>query len=400
MKKILLRASLLMLACRALAGPDIWHTLFEAKLQEAGMGDSDAQYDVGSMYQNGRGVAPSRVQAIEWYHKAAAQNNTRAISRLQLMEANSARFEKTLSLAQKGNRASLHDLGHMYTMGIGTEIDPARAIDSYEQSANMGSAKSAYKLGLIYLEGTGVRQNDKAAFKWFSSAAESDLPAAQYYLGKLYAAGRGTHRDNRLALEWLRKAVDNGFDQARGEMINVMELLAQEATPADRTGHAQEPATRRRSPERAAKTAAGHFKLTDLMLGAWSRDKEPVAYLPSIISNCRTEDGRLICFSQEQTRQTATHSIRYRTKSIIDHFSGKGGFAVTYRHLVIDAAPLASSTPVSGDDGEPETYTVKTGWGSPHTLDCEFTGKNELSCLKNNTHAFQLVSSPALASGR
>jgi len=133
------------------------------------------------------------------------------------------------------------------------------------------------------------------------------------------------------------------------------------------------------------------------MLGAWTRDREPVAYLPSTINNCRTEGGKLICYSYELTRQTATHDIRYKTKAIIEDFSNKGSFTVTYRNLVIDAVPLTGGS--GSDTDDTDTYTVKTGWGSPHSLACEFSDDGALSCMKNNTHALLLVSTPTVAAG-
>jgi hypothetical protein len=413
MKKFLLWISLVLVSATATGHHDLWHGLFQEKLQEAGKGDSEAQYDVGSMYQNGRGVAASRAQAIEWYRKAAAQGNAKAVSRLQLMEANEARFNRTVTLARKGDRESLFEAGHMYSQGIGTEIDIARAIASWEQSAGMGHARSAWKLGLLYYDGTGIQASSTQAFKWFRLAAEGGLPAAQYYLGKMYATGQGTQPDNTLALEWLSKAVDGGFDQARGEMINVMELIAQASSPdtavpppeappvkVARAKPAPQPAPRKPVRQPAANPAAKHYSLEDLMLGAWSRDGEPVAFLPSTTNNCRTESGKLICYSYELTRQTTTHDIRYKTKSIIEDFSSKGSFTVTYRNLVIESTPLADGNGAGNDADDADTFTVKTGWGSPHSLECEFGDDGALSCMKNGAHALSLVHTPTVTAGK
>ena len=407
MRYLLLLGSLLLTATPAWPHHDIWHELFEKKMHDAERGDSDAQYDIGSMYQNGRGVAASRATAIEWYRKSAAQSNARAVSRLRLMEANEARFNKTVALSQDGDPESLFDTGHMYSKGIGTEIDPGRAIAAYQKSAGMGHAKSAYRLGLLYYEGSGVAQDYPTAFRWFTAAAQSGLPEAQYYLGKLYADGHGTGRDTRLALDWLSKAVDSGFDQARGEKINIMELIAEESAPppvvrsapataqAVKANTAPAPAARKKQPAPPVK----HYKHADLMAGAWTRDREPVDYLPSSINKCRTEQEQLVCFSYQLNRQTATHDIRYKTKSIIGKISSKGKFSVNYRHLVIDATALAETADDGSEGNSVGTYTIKTGWGNPHTLECEFSNSGELSCLKNNTHAFAVRKTTAMASG-
>jgi hypothetical protein len=464
MKNFVLGISLLLFSATSLAGNDIWNALFQEKLEEANSGDSDAQYDVGTMYQNGRGVGADRNKAVEWYQKAAGQGNPKAASRLKLMESNAARFDKTLSAAESGNRDSQYEIGNMYMTGIGADIDYGKAISFFEKSASQGHSKAAYKLGLIYYEGAGVSANKKTAFKWFSSAAESNYPAAQYYLGKLYSEGQGTKRNNKLALEWLSKAVDGGFDQARGEMINVQEKLsmdaakdrareeqaaakkkaaaiakAEEAARAKEAARAQEEAARAkqaaRSKEtgkpketakaaeaaRAAKAKAAKAKaeaaaakklarkkesvkqsgLEVIKTGAWSRNNKPITYLPSSINTCRTEGDKVICLSDDQTRESGGNIIQFKTKSIIGNVNEKEKtFKVTYRNLVIGATPVTGTDLAAGDEGEEGGFKVKTGWGTPHAMDCTFQDHGTVSCLKNNTHALLLVNTMAVASGR
>jgi TPR repeat protein len=419
MKRIATALSLLLATTLCHAGNDIWSALFKGKLREAGRGDSQAQYDVGAMYQNGRGVAPDRDKAMEWYRKAAAQHNQQAVSRLKLMQENKARFDKALAQAGKGDPEVQYDLGNMYLMGVGVEIDYAQAINAFEQAAGQGSDKAAYKLGVIYYEGTGVRADPRTAFKWFGQAAHHGLPAAQYYYGKLYAEGKGTSRNNKLALEWLSKAVDSGFEQARGEMINVTENIdmeksaaaaqAPQPVPPPPPGASTRPPPHRKTrvakPDRTASKAQAarnpvHYRLDDLMQGAWNRGDEPVTYLPSSINHCRTEDHRLVCFSDDQSSRTGHNIIRFKTKAIVDHFSTRGKFTVTYRNLVIEATPLSGTDAAAGDDAGMGSYTVKTGWGTPHTLECTFHGDNALSCVKNNSYTLRLSSQRALASGK
>jgi len=49
----------------------------------AEQGHAEAQYKLGFMYQNGRGVKKDDKQAAEWYRKAAAQGNKEAERALQ-----------------------------------------------------------------------------------------------------------------------------------------------------------------------------------------------------------------------------------------------------------------------------------------------------------------------------
>ena len=406
MKKIIFGMILLITTSTAMGGNDVWQTLFKEKLQEARQGNSNAQFDVASMYQNGRGVSPSRSEAIEWYKKAAAQDNEKAVSRLQLLQANEERFNKELASAEGGNKESQYKLGNMYTEGIGTNIDLAKAAEAFEQSASQGYAKAEYKLGLIYYEGTGVKTSMKTAFKWFRQAADKGYAVAQYYLGKMYASGSGVKRDYATSLEWYTKAVDGGFNQARSEMIDVSEKMKAPKKTAAAPARKSEPrktATVTRKSKRPAVNKT--YGIEDLMVAAWSRDGEPVAYLPSAINNCRTEEDKIACYSDDQTRETADSHIRFKTKSIMRDFSNDGSFEVTYRNLVIDATRVTAADSseealeIGSEVTAADAYTVKTGWGKEHTLECRMIEDSKVSCLKNKTHSFLLVSPQTVASG-
>jgi TPR repeat protein len=443
MQRTTLGLLILFTSCTCLAGNDVWETLFSEKLKEANAGNSNAQYDVGAMYQNGRGVAANRDKAVEWYQKAAAQNNQKAVSRLNLIQSNEERFNKTLARAEKGEVESQYDLGNMYSEGIGVDADITKATAWYEKAASQEFEKAQYKLGLIYYDGSSASQDRSLAFKLFRKAAEKGYPPAQFYLGKMYASGQGVKRNYETALEWLGKAADGGFNEARREMIDVAELLEDssaeknpepvktatpEAKPAIATlqepdakpaaATLQEPdakpvAATREIP--AAKPAAAaeqekspEYTYEDLMLASWNRDNEPVAYLPSAINNCKVDNDRLVCFSDDQSRSTATGTIKYKTKAIVSNLAQDGSFEIVYRNLVIDADQDSARKKGGSEEligstttGSVSTnYEVKTGWGKEHSLQCTFRDASTLSCLKNKTHAFLLESPQALAAGK
>ena len=58
-----------------------WHPLAE-------QGDAGAQFNLGAMYANGRGVAQDYGQAIEWYRRAAEQGYAEAQNNLGVMYGN------------------------------------------------------------------------------------------------------------------------------------------------------------------------------------------------------------------------------------------------------------------------------------------------------------------------
>jgi hypothetical protein len=152
-------------------------------------------------------------------------------------------------------------------------------------------------------------------------------------------------------------------------------------------------------------TAEKTLGIEDLMVAAWSRDGKPVAYLPSVINNCRTENGKISCYSDKQTRNTAVSTVKFKTKSIMRNFSNNGSFEVIYRNLIIDATMKTGavnpdySDEIGDDDIDAVAYTVKTGWGKEHLLECRMIEDSKVSCLKNKTYTFILESPQRVAAG-
>ena len=420
MLRILFCTFALLLGSVANAGSDIWSALYKETLQKARQGDSEAQYNVGAMYQNGRGVTASRDKAIEWYGKAAEQGNSKAVSRLGLMKANQASFESELQQAEQGNAGSQYNIGNMYTKGNGTNMDVAQAVIWYEKAASQGHIKAAYKLGLANYEGSGVRKNGKQARKWFGIAADNGYAPAQYYLGKIYAGGYGVRRDYSEALNWFTRAVDGGFDQARGEMIDVTERMKMKTARKKQARQEDRPVKREEKPAKQQATGqapqddrpataggdpAGGSSIAlimeSLMLGNWNREEKPVAWLPSSINNCRTENEKIICFSDDQIRESGMNTIKFKTKAIISRFSKAGDFTVSYRNLVINAVTnkQTDSDAVSAFDeaADEKGYAVKTGWGKEHRLECQFSDSTAVNCTKNKTHAMLITSMQQVA---
>jgi len=110
-------------------------------------------------------------------------------------------------LAQAGDREAQYRLGVMYAEGKGVASNDAEAALWFERAAEQGEAMAQYNLGASYAEGTGVRQDMTAAAKWFRRAADQGIPLAQLNLGLLYAGGSGVPQDYVEALKWIDLAI-------------------------------------------------------------------------------------------------------------------------------------------------------------------------------------------------
>jgi uncharacterized protein len=110
-------------------------------------------------------------------------------------------------LAQAGDAEAQYRLGVMYAEGRGVAANDAEAALWFERAAGQGEPMAQYNLGASYAEGTGVRKDMAVAAKWFRRAADQGVALAQLNLGLLYANGAGVPQDNVEALKWIDLAI-------------------------------------------------------------------------------------------------------------------------------------------------------------------------------------------------
>ena len=110
-------------------------------------------------------------------------------------------------LAEKGVAAAQYQLGTLYAEGRGVEQSDATAAVWYKRAAEQGDAAAQYNLAVSYAEGLGVDKDDANAVKWFRRAAEQGMPYAQLNLGVMYAQKRVDPPDDAEAVKWLELAI-------------------------------------------------------------------------------------------------------------------------------------------------------------------------------------------------
>lgn len=109
----------------------------------AAKGDARAQFELGYMYERGKGVTQDYAEAASWFRKSAAQGNA------------SAQFY----------------LGQMYDIGKGAPQDYAEAASWYRKSAEQGGILAQIHLGFLHELGQGVPVDVVQAHKWYNLAA-------------------------------------------------------------------------------------------------------------------------------------------------------------------------------------------------------------------------------------
>ncbi|MBH89052.1 MAG: hypothetical protein CMF71_02315 [Magnetovibrio sp.] len=77
------------------------------------------------------------------------------------------------TLAEQGHASAQYRLGLMYDNGRGVKQDSKESIRWYRKSVEQGHIGSRYTLGVMYANGSGVRQDNVYAHMWFNIAASS-----------------------------------------------------------------------------------------------------------------------------------------------------------------------------------------------------------------------------------
>lgn len=125
---------------------------FKLLTRAAAKNSANAQYGLGLMYAKGEGVASSTSDAIVWFTKAAALNQTEAICELGV----------------------LNETGQW---GVTVNFD--ESIKYYTKAASLGNPRGMYLMGLAYYNGKGVTKNFQNCRTWWEKASAKNYKPAQ-----------------------------------------------------------------------------------------------------------------------------------------------------------------------------------------------------------------------------
>jgi TPR repeat protein len=223
--------------------------------------EEDKMLSIAKIYAEGaEDVSVNKLKAMEWYEKAAQNNNTDAQNQLAAMYYNGAEsievdygnaFKWTGKAAASGDAVACYNMGHFYEQGLGTDKDLTKAAYCFERAAEYGLAEAQVITGNYYAKGVVFPKSDAAALYWYERAFEQSpmlnetlatevtkrvlgetvaLPfntgylkehalkgkqEVQLLLAYKYASGSGVERDDEEAAKWYRMAADAGMAEAQ-----------------------------------------------------------------------------------------------------------------------------------------------------------------------------------------
>ena len=209
-------------------------------LARAQRGNSEAQWEVGSYYEDGLAnsneqiiVKPDQKNAVKWYELSAKQGEE--ASQLALGNLLSSGKERDVKAAinwttkaiEQGSASAAHNLGTIYR-DLGKL---SLSFQWYNKAIKMGDLDSLFQVGICYLFGIGTDRDIDKACKSFKKIIASDKKHicqrtgedAQYWLAILHLLNIGGDDKSvykaRKCLEFANKDLDH--EQAN-ELLNII----------------------------------------------------------------------------------------------------------------------------------------------------------------------------------
>ena len=165
-----------------------FRTALEWLTEAAEAGLVHAQYELGKIYRDGRGVEKDALLAAAWLTRAAEQ----------------------------GSDAASYALGALLlTGGEGLAKDILSALNWLRRSAEDGNQYAQYRLGRLLLRGEDAPREFEEAVRWLTASSEQGNRYAQYALGKLYLMGKEVPRDPEAAVRWFTLSAAQGNEYAQ-----------------------------------------------------------------------------------------------------------------------------------------------------------------------------------------
>lgn len=155
-------------------------------------GSSHGKFNLARCYEWGIGTKQSWASAVEWYEKAAKQNNMEAIYNLG-------------SIYLDGRKGQLDSIAPDYP----------KAYIYLKKAADLGDSDAKVDLGVMYYEGLGVARSFEKALKFFNESSEEGSARGDFYLGVCFYEGDcGVQVDREKAIELIKRASKKGCETA------------------------------------------------------------------------------------------------------------------------------------------------------------------------------------------
>ena len=158
--------------------------------RESDDGNIVADWYLGHMYRQGRGVKRDDAAAFTYYSRVAEQYDPDESDKNRLRIV----VDSMIRIA---------DYQRTGAASAGLKANPQAAARAYLKVAtNYGHPAAHYALGVMSIKGQGVKQNAQQGLKWLMASARKRYAPAEAYLGELYWEGNLVRGDRTRAVMW------------------------------------------------------------------------------------------------------------------------------------------------------------------------------------------------------
>ena len=148
----------------------------------ASAGEVAAQFLLGQMCCEGRGVARDAAEGLHWYRLAA----------------------------NSGMSPAMNMVGRCHELGAGTGADAVLAAVWYRKSAQAGHDWGMYNYANLLATGRGVAESRSEALSWYRKAADLGHAKSMNLVGRYLEEGWEVEADALAAREWYRRSAEAG----------------------------------------------------------------------------------------------------------------------------------------------------------------------------------------------
>lgn len=125
------------------------------------------------------------------------------------------------------------DLGSMYDHGKGTNQNKEKAFNLYLKSAKKGFAYAQTQVAVEYSQGTVIGRDWERSAYWHKKAAKNDMQKSHLVLGTMYYQGQGVEKDVVEAKYWLRRATKGDVEEYVNNALLMLDLIDEEVGAKD-----------------------------------------------------------------------------------------------------------------------------------------------------------------------
>ena len=194
--------------------------LIENLTEKAQAGDQKAMWMLARLFLAGDEVIPAdMVRSVEWFNRLSAAGEPSAAfilgdlyTKQNSPEAAKSAYAKAYTIysdmAAKGDTEALYWQGYMELNALGVSQNAAGGIEKLEKAAAAGAVPAAYQLFKVYTKGLSTPADEAKALAYATQLADQGKDAQMaYVVADAYLKGKGVPKDEAKGLQYLEKAV-------------------------------------------------------------------------------------------------------------------------------------------------------------------------------------------------